>query len=229
MDLDGDGVLDVVSGRYQPGTVYWFRGEKDGAFGPRQELLPAAGERDMKTAMATTNLVDWDGDGDFDLVIGNVKGAVFLSLNEGSKTDPVFTKREPLLADGAPMKVVQKSDPWPVDWDGDGALDLLVGDENGDASFFRGRGDGTFDQGVSLFSGVVVDPKRKYSEAKKLLEEKGRVIPGYRLRLSTADWNGDGKLDLLVGNCESEPTTVGPDGEKQRGGTTGFVRVMLRR
>ena len=229
MDLDGDGVLDVLSGRYQPGTVYWFRGEEDGAFGKRQELLVAKYPNDMETAMATANAVDWDGDGDFDLVLGNVKGRVFLSLNEGSKTEPVFTKREQLMADGAPMKVVQKSDPWPVDWDGDGTLDLLVGDENGDASFFRGRGDGTFDQGVSLFTGVTVDPKRGYRESKALLNEKGRVIPGYRLRLSTFDWNGDGKLDLLVGNCETGPTTVGPDGKKKRGTTTGHVRVLLRR
>lgn len=201
-----------------PGTVYWFRGIGDGKFAARQELLPAK-TKDMSVAMATANMIDWDKDGDLDLVIGDVKGYVSLSRNEGSKKEPKFVKRTRLKVGDADLKVVQKSDPWPVDWDGDGHIDLLIGDEAGDASFFRGRADGTFAQGVSLFTGQPVDPTRKYMATKKLLDAHGRVIPGYRLRLTTADWNGDGKLDLLIGNCQSA------EGKR---GTTGHVRVMLR-
>lgn len=209
----------MISGRYVPGTVYWFRGIGDGKFGKRLELLPDK-PKDQKNAMATANLIDFDRDGDLDLIIGDVKGYVSLSLNEGNAKEPKFVSRTRLKVGDADMKVVQKSDPWPVDWDGDGNLDLLVGDEAGDASFFRGREDGTFAQGVSLFTGKQVDPARRYMATKKLLDEHGRVIPGYRLRLTTHDWNGDGKLDLLIGNCQSA------EGKK---GTTGLVRVMLRK
>ena len=202
-----------------PGTVYWFRGVGDGKFAARQELLPAK-DKDMSVAMATANLIDFDRDGDLDLVIGDVKGYVSLSLNEGSKEEPKFVKRTRLKVGDADMKVVQKSDPWPVDWDGDGHIDLLVGDEAGDASFFKGQADGAFGQGVSLFTGEPVDPSRRYMAAKKLLDKHGRIIPGYRLRLTTHDWNGDGKLDLLIGNC-----APAPKGQK---GTTGNLRVMLR-
>lgn len=209
----------MISGRYMPGTVYWFRGLGDGKWGARQELLPAK-PKDQSSAMATANLIDFDRDGDLDLIIGDVKGYVSLCLNEGSSKEPKFVSRTRLKVDDDDLKVVQKSDPWPVDWDGDGLIDLLVGDEAGDASFFRGRDDGSFTQGVSLFTGKKVDPTRKYMATKKLLDQHGRVIPGYRLRLTTHDWNGDGKLDLLIGNCERAP---------DKKSTTGLVRVMLRK
>ena len=228
MDLDDDGVLDVISGRYLPGTVYWFRGVEDGTFGPRMELLTDEKGGNAR-AMATANAADFDGDGDFDLIIGNVKGAVFLSTNEGTAKEPKFTERVPLKVGDEPMMVVMKSDPWPVDWNGDGHLDLLVGDEAGDVSFFRGRADGAFEPGVSLFTGITVDPKISYGDARKQLDKGERVIPGYRLRVTTADWNADGKLDLLIGNCEAGPPRVDAEGNEKSGKTTGFVRVMLQR
>ena len=62
-----------------PGTVYWFRGVGEGKFAARQELLPAK-DKDMSVAMATANLIDFDRDGDLDLIIGDVKGFVSVSL-----------------------------------------------------------------------------------------------------------------------------------------------------
>ncbi len=46
-----------------------------------------------------------------------------------------------MLAGGnLPVKVNQKSDPLPVDWDGDGQLDLLVGHcERGESGPTSGR------------------------------------------------------------------------------------------
>jgi hypothetical protein len=85
-------------------------------------------------------------------------------------------------------------------------------------TFFRGTGKLQFAPGVSLFTGLPVDPKDNYTKAKAKLEPH-RAIPGYRVRLCAADWNGDGQLDLLLGNCESDP---------QNRRTTGFVYVLLR-
>jgi hypothetical protein len=179
--------------------------------------------KDGKFSMATANTADLDGDGDQDLLLGDVSGSVHWAKNEGTPKAPKFTAREPLRLAGAPLKVCHKSDPIACDWDGDGRLDVLVGDETGDVSCFLGLSDGSFAAGVSLFSKLPVDPKDNYTKAKQKLEPH-RVIPGYRLRLAAADWNDDGKLDLLVGNCVSgAPTASG-----KSGGTTGHVYVLLR-
>ena len=173
--------------------------------------------------MSTANCADLDGDGLVDLVLGDTSGRVFWSRNEGSATAPSFTGRQPVQVGDGNLKVSHKSDPCPVDWDDDGVLDLLVGDECTDVNFFRGRGDGTFDQGVSVFTGATVDPADGYRQVKAKMAGH-RVVPGYRLRLAAADWNDDGKLDLLLGNCLSERQPG-----QRRGRTTGHVWVLLRR
>jgi FG-GAP-like repeat len=175
-----------------------------------------------KFSMTTANSADLDGDGDHDLVLGDTSGSVYWVKNEGTRTEPKFLAREPLRVGDVPMKVPQKSDPIAVDWDGDGVLDLLVGDEVGDVSFFAGKKGGGYGAGVSLFSKLPVDPKGGYASAKKKLEPF-RVVPGYRLRLATADWNDDGKLDLLIGNCD-QAEAEGPKGKR----TVGHVYVLLR-
>lgn len=210
-------MLDIVNGRYSPPAIYWFRGLGEGkGFAAREELLP--GEKGY--SMSTANTGDLDGDGRLDLVIGDTSGKVFWSRNEGDGKQPRFRERKPVQTVDGDLKVSHKSDPYAVDWDGDGELDLLVGDEVTDVHLFRGRGDGTFEQGVSLFTGLTCDPKDGYRQASAKIEGK-RVVPGYRLRVGTADWNGDGKLDLLLGNVLS--------GEQRTDPTTGHVWVLLRR
>lgn len=212
----------MISGRYAPGVVTWFRGREAAGFEagiPLPETEPADEAERARRTMSTANLVDWDGDLDLDLVVGNVKGEVFVARNEGSAAKPRFGPREPVrLAGGKePVKVVQKSDPLPVDWDQDGLLDLLVGDEVGDVAFYRGRADHTFEPPVSLWTCEPIPAGERYAQAKARLADRAKV-PGYRLRLAVDDWNEDGKLDLLVGNCESAD-----------GGTSGRVFVFLRR
>ncbi len=217
MDLNGDGLDDVITGEYAPGDVYFFAGTPDGLAAP--VVIPEEGrdEEDMNRWMSTTQVVDWDGDGDLDLVVGSVRGGVYLNLNRGTPTAFRFGERIQLTAGGEPMRVVQKSHPVPVDWDGDGRLDILVGDEAAGVTFFRGRGDGEFEAGVSIFTGRRVPIEGGYAELSEWWKADAG-IPGYRLRLAVADWNNDGRLDLLVGNCES--------GEN---GTTGYVFLYLRK
>ncbi len=221
MDLNADGKIDVISGQYVPGVVKLFAGNDEGFEAP---LVIAEYENTTDengeplwtgpTIMSTANFVDWEGDGDLDMLVGNVSGEVYLNLNLGTAREYRFGARSQLMVDGLGIKVGSKSDPLAVDWDDDGLLDLLVGDEAGDITWFRRAEDGSFETGVSLLTGKRL-VQTGYRAVRESLGED-RILPGYRLRLEVCDWNNDGHKDLLVGNCETKDD-----------GTTGFVYLFL--
>lgn len=218
MDLNGDGIMDFVSGDYESGNIYYFEGTKTG-FKAKQIIheewqrkdckVPQMLERDgkqiinpawemasvpMDRQMGTVSFIDWDADGDTDMIVGNVSGKIYLNINQGTKMIPKFGKRVPLIVNGNPMQVYGKSDPAPVDWDGDGIIDVIVGDELGGITFFKGNKDRTFEPGLSLFTG------NKIASGDRDWWNKDRGWEQLRIRICVTDWNNDGKLDVLVGH-----------------------------
>lgn len=137
-DLDGDGKLDIVSGNFG-GTFAFFRGEGPGKFAAKSTWLQAGGEEMKVPHHSDPFLVDWDKDGDLDLLSGSASGGVFLFVNEGSKTAPKFGTSVALVPTHEDSEDVRFGDAhlqgpqgstrvWADDVDGDGKLDLLVGD-----------------------------------------------------------------------------------------------------
>jgi hypothetical protein len=147
---------------------------------------------------SAVHAVDWDGDGDLDLLVGAIQGEVLLIPNEGTAKSYAFGKQQPLEAGGKPLRVEGDAGPFVADWDGDGKLDLLVG-----------AGDGS----VSLFRNVGTARTPKLAAAEKLVPPGetsfGAGAPkqprrGIRSKVCAADWNGDGRLDLLVGDFATQ-------------------------
>ncbi len=201
MDLNGDGIQDMISGSYTPGDLYLFPGTKDGSFKVGETLQGKDGKNLHAGSASAVFAADWDQDGDLDLIVGNIKGEVSWIPNESGNKTMAFGIPLPIEADGQPILVAKDAGPCVADWDGDGHLDLLVGDDEGKVSFFRNTAISGLPQ---LTAGLILVPKGAYpAQGQWGPKDDGSITKesrGIRSKVSVADWDEDGRLDLLLGD-----------------------------
>ncbi|HUV67536.1 MAG TPA: FG-GAP-like repeat-containing protein [Sedimentisphaerales bacterium] len=161
--------------------------------GERFESTPERPIGITGTASAA-HAADWDGDGDLDLIIGDIKGSVYLVPNEGTPQSYSFGKERNLRAGGQSINVRRSAGPFAADWDADGDLDLLVGADDGSVSLFRNTGN---TKSPELTVAVQLIPPGEKASSRDAPKEVRR---GTRSKICVADWNDDGRLDLLVGD-----------------------------
>ncbi len=207
MDYDGDGDLDILSGSYT-GEIYLFEGAGGMSFAQGRFLLNREGDPLEVGMSVTPEAVDYDGDGDLDLVIGTRMSGVQLVVNEGTRQAPLWAvKTTPLRTVSG--KKVKGSNAHHADWDGDGVQDLLVGSEHGGAYWYRNLGENNH---PIYGEQEVLVPESPFEERS---EEDGPVAPGSRTKVSVTDWNNDGQLDLLIGDVQWLYRQLPPLTEKQ--------------
>jgi hypothetical protein len=205
--MDGDGRGDLVTGCFEGGS-YLLRGKDGGGFLAPEPVLDEEGTRlrvgmfwdyekkawaeDGKDLGISATPVDWDADGDLDLLLGTQSGHVYLSENAGSPKQPVYKKvGAPLQAAGQKLEVPgHHAMPVVADWDGDGLWDLVSGSGAGGAVWFRNQGK----KGEPRFAAAeqLVPPANGDWES-----------PGQRTQAAVADFDADGRLDLLLGDYRS--------------------------
>jgi hypothetical protein len=197
VDLDGDGIGDILSGSYE-GDLYFFKGKGQGQFSAPVKL-----QRDGKPinlgASSTVFAVDWRGTGRLDLLVGNMRGDLYLLPNDGTNAKPAYGAPRKLEAGGRPIQGPHHGDSQPIaaDWDGDGLLDLIVGWGDGSVVWYRNVGSRTAPKLAKGFTLVPAAPPPNYdANAPPSRDTK----PGVRAKVCVVDWNGDGRLDLLVGD-----------------------------
>jgi hypothetical protein len=141
-DLDADGDLDLIAGEALNGTFFLFENTGDAtspAFAARTGAAnPLDGESVGDHSKPT--LGDLDGDGDLDLLSGELYGTFFAYENTGDATSPAFVAvtgtANPLVGED----VGSGSAPALGDLDGDGDPDLVMGDSNGSFAYYEHLG-----------------------------------------------------------------------------------------
>jgi hypothetical protein len=204
-DFDRDGDLDLLCGEFLDGFTY-FRNtgtRREPKYAPGKRLKTAAGAPlVMDLQMITPTAIDWDADGDLDLIVGDEDGRVALIEHTGKVNDglPLFLPPRYFQQEADDVKFGALATPTAFDWDGDGDTDIICGNTAGYVAFLEnlsGRG--------------VERPKWA---APKLLEADGKVIRiqagpngsiqgpceakwGYTTQ-TVADWDGDGLPDIIA-------------------------------
>jgi uncharacterized protein (DUF2141 family) len=184
-DLDGDGDLDLVAG-VSNGTFAYFRNTGT-AVAPAFSAITGASNplngHDVGDA-STPALGDLDGDGDLDLVAGELGGAFFYFRNSGNVSTPAFT---PITGASNPLDgqdVGSNSNPALGDLDGDGDLDLVAGHSTGAFAVFENTVSATSPVFAALTGGA-------------------NPLSGLSVTLRSApalgDFDSDGDLDLASG------------------------------
>lgn len=211
VDWDGDSDTDVVVGvdTYDDygwdnafdSKGHWYKGplhghlylleNVDGTLHNRGRIKAAGEEIDMEGA-PVPSVADFDGDGDFDIICGEFIDGLTWFENKGTRAEPVFAKGKRVAnREGEIRFHVAMIIPVPFDWDQDGNMDLIVGDEDGSVAWVRNTGKSY--KGMPLF------------ETQKLFQQKADLLKcGALCTPVSADWDGDGKDDLVVGNAAGE-------------------------
>ena len=176
-DIDGDGDIDIAFANYGQNTLYL----NDGT-GRFQDITFTNLPRDNANSTALA-FADIDGDKDLDLLIANVNAPNLLLLNNGKGK---FTRAQ---TTAFPKDTDETRDLKLADLDGDGDLDLILVN------------------GIHRLTGSTGQQNRIYKNDGKgrFIDITASALPKLADSSSSvdaADVDGDGDLDIFVGNTD---------------------------
>lgn len=197
VDIDNDGDLDSFVGDVN-GAIQYYRNDSPEDRVYRLTLVTGTGSpvngMDF-TAHAAPAFADVDGDGDFDMLVGNYYGSTYFFRNTGSRTNPVFTEQTDSSNPfdgiiGTTNKYgTSRAIPVFADIDDDNDIDLFIGSSQ------RGDVNGTYDA-VQYFENQGTQAAPNFVSA-------SHNIVGLDLNnivaLAFVDVDSDGDLDLFAG------------------------------
>jgi hypothetical protein len=193
-----------ITGSYL-GNFYFYRAPSDGGKWPEAQLVRGTDGRAVRSDYVWTSPISVPGESGrvTDLVVGG-EGALnyFRFLHLADDGAPVYAGPFPLLQESALLYTGSLPVLNSVDWDDDGATDLIVGNSEGRILFFRNHGTNAapdFRLGIPLKAGgepVHIQPG--YTALQGPDEARwGYVSP------VVVDWNGNGLPDILSSDARA--------------------------
>ena len=186
IDIDSDGDLDLfVANQYDlsetpwVGRIHFFRNTGSSSSPNYVEESTSLLNENMGQ-MLTPEFGDLDGDGDMDLLVGDFNGFIQYFENTSSGSSLTFT----FIENVGSIDLSGNSVPTLGDLDGDGDLDLLIGQLNGSLIFYRNAGNAS-----------------AYNFQEESFDD---IQVGSNSAPELFDIEGDGDLDLTLGSAGEE-------------------------
>ncbi len=211
VDYDGDGDQDLLVGHgdwseygwdnafdstghwtHGPlhGYVFWIENtgdDRNPQYGKPQQIY-AGGKPVDVFGMPSPNLADFDGDGDLDLLCGEFLDKFTYFENVGDRKHPRFASGRILTYKNRPIRMdLEMIVPVALDWDKDGDVDLVVGQEDGRVALVEN-------------TGHVVDGLPQFLPPRFFQQQAADLKFGALATPVSFDWDGDGDEDLICGN-----------------------------
>ncbi|MFN0293656.1 FG-GAP-like repeat-containing protein [Pedobacter helvus] len=214
VDWDNDGDLDIISGGCSGNLMYFeniagkgnapqfkagvfLRDDNNERFfvNAVKEGGTVQGMEEQYWGYLTVVPADVDRDGDLDLIIADCLGKVRWIENIGNKSNPKLSRKiHDFIFNGKPLITPWRNRPGVADWNNDNRLELILLNDDSELVFYS---QDAKNPSLLQLSGNLKDKNGKNI----LIKRPPSKVPGGngRLQIDVADWDGDGNLDLVIG------------------------------
>lgn len=196
IDFNGDSKYDLVCGRSssQGQQLLFFKNNgsnENPVYDAPENILTGSGNPFDRRLNLEVALADYDNDGDMDYMVTSSYARLVYFENTGTPQKYHFTEGDTVKYQGKKIQMMSHygsaTKLRAIDFNHDGFVDIIAGDEDGKVSFLKN-------------TGKVMDGIPEFLPPVFLQQEAHFVDLGALVAPRVFDWDGDGLDDILCGN-----------------------------